>query len=162
MLRALLIGFAFAVVSTFPAAADASQHSPDQMQAARELLAVLELNIEQDVQQIAVKETEVFKKENPTASDAVVADYAAAFKAGFDLNGAPVRDFYASAYCDHFSTEELRQLTAFFGSDLGRKYRHAQQDLSESSHIMMIGLRLAITRARGAARAKLQEKGELP
>jgi hypothetical protein len=64
---------------------------------------------------------EAMKKDRPGLSDDTLALFSQMFKAELNSETPDMLKLEAEIYADHFTLEELKELQAFYASDLGRK-----------------------------------------
>ena len=137
-MRRTLVLLGFAVALSTPAAAQETARTiaPSHMAAARELMGVV------NAQQVAATAVEVML-EQQIETDPAMAPYRGAMLewAREVFASDEARDAFSRLYAEEFSEEDLRALTAFYRTPLGKRLAESQGPLARRGG--EVGRRLA-------------------
>ncbi|HEY2069230.1 MAG TPA: DUF2059 domain-containing protein [Rhizomicrobium sp.] len=176
----LMAALAFAVLAIGPAMADGtppppssttassaadlpSNIPPEKLAAARELLDAANLKslMRSLIGSLVPAEVAAIKRQNPNVSQDALNTFTTAMSE--ELNGSldQFMDIYATVYAEHFSIDELHQVTAFYKSDVGRKMIAAAPQMM--LEVMPLAQRMGEqigARVRDRVNAQLQKHGD--
>ena len=107
-----------------PPAQVQSKASPEQLAAARELLDAIGAKemITKTFEMLGPLEAEQIRKRNPNVSEKALTVFSAAMQQELAASNGQLVDICAELYAEHFTTDELHKITAFYRSDVGRKF----------------------------------------
>ena len=130
MLKRILLSLALVSAMTAPCAAEEPvaqvqpKASPEQLAAARELLDVIGAKdmITKTFETLGPLEAAEIRRRNPNVSEKALTVFSTAMQQELAASNGQLIDICAELYAEHFTTDELHQITAFYRSDVGRKF----------------------------------------
>jgi hypothetical protein len=135
MLKRILLSLALVSAAAPPCAAAADpvpapavqaqpKASPEQLAAARELLDAIGAKdmITKTFETLGPLEAAEIRRRNPNVSEKALTAFSTAMREELAASNGQLIDICAELYAEHFTTDELHQITAFYRSDVGRKF----------------------------------------
>jgi hypothetical protein len=107
-----------------PPAAVTAKPSAEQLAAARDLLVATHVKelLGTVVNTLIPPMVAAVRRQNPNVSDDAINALTAALQDEMSADSDQLMDLYATIYAEHFTTDELQQLAAFYRSPVGQKY----------------------------------------
>jgi len=146
-----------------PAAAPIAKPSDAQLAAARDLLdaAGAKSVLNALFASLVPMEVAGIRQKNPHVSDEAISAFTTAMQDELSANTDQLMNIYAELYAEHFSTEELQQISAFYRSDVGKKVIATMPQLLKELQPLALrwGAELG-AHVRERVNAQLQKRGD--